>query len=128
MKICAEFVKRNDPELPFYYYTSAHARFYEEDTPDFNQPPKKQRELRRPPRRELLSTNAGSRVTFLVRGSESMRDRFHNVPVNLPPPPGSKYEVLDEHFNQHSSIIVSMISSLYTFTMSHIVITVYERT
>lgn len=96
-KICAEFVKRNDPELPFYYYTSAHTRFYEEDMPDFNQPPKKQRELRRPPRRELLSMNAGSRVTFPVRGSESIRARFHNVPVNLPPPPGSKYEVLDEH-------------------------------
>lgn len=28
-KVCLEFYKRLDPELPFFYYTSSHDQFYE---------------------------------------------------------------------------------------------------
>ena len=38
-KLCNEFTKRMDPELPFYYHTSHHDRFYEGPRPSFiNQP------------------------------------------------------------------------------------------
>lgn len=96
-KVCVEFLKRNDPDLPFYYYTSSHSRFYEDSLPDFNQPPKKQRELRRPPRRELLGANVGRRVAFAVRGAGSLRATYHNTPVDLPPPPGFDQQHLSEH-------------------------------
>ena len=64
--------------------------------PDFNQPPQKQREPRRPPRRELLGPSVGRRITFAVRGAGSVQSTFHNVPVTLPPPPG-QVNVLTEH-------------------------------
>ena len=33
-KVCAEFTKRLDPDLPFYYHTSSHTRYYEGPLPD----------------------------------------------------------------------------------------------
>ena len=89
-------MKRNDPDLPFYYYTSTHTRYYEEEMPDFNQPAEKQRQLQRPPRRELFGSNVGRRITFAVRGAGSIRSSFHNVPVELPPLPG-RGNILTEH-------------------------------
>jgi hypothetical protein len=35
-KICIEFSKRLDRDLPFYYYTSIHERFYEGQRTSFN--------------------------------------------------------------------------------------------
>ena len=37
-KAYGEFTKRLDPDLPFYYYTSAHTRYYEGPLPSFNTP------------------------------------------------------------------------------------------
>ena len=39
-KVCAEITKRQDPDLPYFYHTSAHDRFYEGERPSFNQPAK----------------------------------------------------------------------------------------
>ena len=94
--MCIEFLKRNDPDLPFHYYTSSHTRYYAENMPDFNQPPRKQRELRRPPRREVFGPSVGRRITFAVHGSGSVRSSFHNVPVSLPPLPGHN-SIVREH-------------------------------
>ena len=96
-KVCLEFMKRNDPDLPFYYHTSTHTRFYETEMPNFNQPAEKQRQLSRPPRRELLGSNVGRRITFAVRGAGSIRSTFHNMPVELPPLPTESGNVLLEH-------------------------------
>ena len=79
-----EFTKRMDPDLPFYYHTS-HGRFYEDSMPDFNQVPPKARQPRRAPRRELLGSNVGRRVTLAQRGASSLRATFHNHPIDLPP-------------------------------------------
>ena len=65
-----EFMKRLDPDLPFYYYTSAHSRFYEGVMPNFSAQASKPRKLRRAPRRELLG--ADQRVTMAVRGAGSL--------------------------------------------------------
>ena len=40
-KVYAEFIKRADPDLPFYYHTSCHTRYHQGPLPDFDQPPKK---------------------------------------------------------------------------------------
>lgn len=94
-KVTLEFMKRLDPDLPFYYYTSAHNRFYEGDLPDFSLPAARPRRPRRPPQRELLGAN--QRVSLAVRGAGSIRATFHNVPVDLPPPPGLRSQFLAEH-------------------------------
>ena len=94
-KVTKEFLKRLDPDLPFYYYTSVHTRFYEGAMPDFSQPAPRPRKVRRPPRRELLGES--DRVTLSVRGASSIRATFHNVPVDLPPPPGTANLFLSEH-------------------------------
>ena len=41
-KVLEEFIKRMDPELPFYYHTSSHCRFYEGMMPKFSVKPSKQ--------------------------------------------------------------------------------------
>ena len=94
-KVTYEFVKRMDPDLPFYYHTSTHNRFYEGEMPDFNTKPKKTPQSRRTPRYELLG--ADNRVTFAVRNSGSIRAMFHNAPVELPPPPGTYNQLHHEH-------------------------------
>ena len=49
-----ELLKRLDPELPFFHFTSAHGRFYEGDLPDFSVPASRPRQPSRAPQRELL--------------------------------------------------------------------------
>ncbi len=94
-KVTNEFKKRLDPGLPFYYYTSAHSRFYEGVMPSFNIQASKPKRLRRAPQRELLG--ASQRVTMAVRGAGSIRAAFPNVPVDLPPPPGAANQLVTEH-------------------------------
>ena len=74
-----------------------HTRFYETEMPDFNQPVEKQRQISRLPRRELLGSNVGRRITFAIRGAGSIRCTFHNMPVELPPLPKGSDNVLLEH-------------------------------
>lgn len=38
-KVHGEFVKRVDPDLPFYYHTSTHTCYFEGPLPAFDQPP-----------------------------------------------------------------------------------------
>ena len=88
-------MKRMDPDLPFYYSTSAHSRFYIGELPDFNTKSTNPPRPKRLPRYELLGTN--ERVTFAVRQSASIRAKFHNLAIDLPPPPGTYNQVLHEH-------------------------------
>jgi len=82
--VFAEFVKRVDPDLPFYYHTSSHTRFYEGPLPSFDLPPRKASKERHVPRREQPAAFGPRQAT---RGSLSVRPQFHNVPLELPPPP-----------------------------------------
>jgi len=56
-KICIEFDKRENSSLPFYYFSSSHDRFYEDERPDFNTIPAKPRQPMRAPRREIQSVS-----------------------------------------------------------------------
>ena len=99
-KACTETAKRLDPQLPFAYHTSSHDRFYEGERPNFDELGKSKNYPRnqRPRCRELLSTLIGGRATLPVTGSTSVRVQFHNLPVDLPPPPGTQAHVSDHTY------------------------------
>ena len=84
-KVYAEFVKRVDPDLPYYYHTSCHQRYYEGTLPSFDLPSKKAAKLR-VPRREQPAAFGTRCATMPVRGSLSVRPKFHNLPLELLPP------------------------------------------
>ena len=102
-KICNEYAKRGDPELPFFYHTSSHDRFYEGPRPSFNQP--QSRQSKRNPRyqrvrsREQPALLLTGRASLPIPGALSTRMQFHNQPVELPPPPSSSRQqlLLSEH-------------------------------
>lgn len=98
-KVCHEFLKRLDPDLPFYYHTSAHNHFYEGMMPSFDVKATTKSREKRIPRYELLGAN--ERVSIAVRGNSSLRAKFHNAPVELPPPPGTTNVFLHEHAYYH---------------------------
>lgn len=97
-KVYGEFIKRLDPDLPFYYHTSSHTRFYEGPLPDFNQPSLTKPKTKRVPRREQPTAFAPRRATMPVRGSLSVRPKFHNLPLELPPPPGQPVHLTDHSY------------------------------
>ena len=77
--------KRMDKTLPFYYFTS-YQSFYVGEIPSFNESRSKPK-WDRAPRCELLAGSVCRRASFPIRSNLSIRTQFHNVPVNLPPPP-----------------------------------------
>ena len=95
-KACEELSKRMDPQLPYYYHTSTHQRFFEGDRPDFSQPTGRVHE-HHSSRRELLTSNIGGRASLAQHGATSIRTQYHNVPVELPPPPS-----MSTHIDEHS--------------------------
>ena len=100
-KIICEFSKRVDPALPFYYHTSSHHQYYEGPHPEFDKPSKKAKD-KRVPRKEQLSAFAPRRATMPVRGSLSVRPKFHNVPLELPPPPSGPVFLFEHSYAQRN--------------------------
>ena len=88
-KVCHELSKRLDPDLPFYYYTSSHDRFYEGVRPSFDVQEQSKRNPRkqRVRRREKLSQLVYGRAILPKPGARSIRMEYHNLPVELPPHP-----------------------------------------
>lgn len=97
-KVYGEFIKRLDPDLPFYYHTSAHTRYYEGSLPCFDIPSSKPQTKKKVPRREQPNAFAPRRATMPVRGSLAVRPKFHNLPLELPPPPGGSVHLLDHTY------------------------------
>ena len=103
-KSCIEFAKRLDPNLGFYYHTSSHDRFYEGERPNFDESSKK-RSSRNPRHQRVRRIEQPShlmfgRATFATPGAKSVRTQFHNLPVDLPPPPlpkGAHHDIRVEH-------------------------------
>ena len=101
-KVCFEFSKRIDKNLPFYYYTSTHERFYEGERQSFDKfvKPKRNPRHQRVRTREQPGNLATGRTTLIKTGEKSVHRQFHNLPVELPPPPGI---TLQEYIaNEHS--------------------------
>ena len=100
-KICNEFTKRIDPNLPFFYHTSSHTRYYEGPLPEFSEPGKKtSRKQKRIPRGEQPAAFAPRRATMPVRGSLSVRLQFHNLPLELPPLPKGPVHISEHSYTQ----------------------------
>ena len=102
-KFCIKFSKRLDPELPFYYYTSAHDRFKEGPLPNFDEPRPTKKTSRNPrymraPRQEQLGALVPGRTSMITPGSRSVRAKFHQVAVELPPPPGVPIHAVEHSY------------------------------
>lgn len=97
-RMCLEFAKRVDAKLPFYYFTSAHGRFYEGPRPSFNVPPQRQPHASRPRQREMLAGQAPGRTTLPVTGSRTVRLNYHNVPISMPPAPQAHSHITDHPY------------------------------
>ena len=68
-KVCMEFNKRLNPDLPYFYHTSAHTRFTEGAQPSFNAPSlKPKRKHSRVPTREQPAAFLTHRATMPVHG------------------------------------------------------------
>ena len=100
-KVCLEFQKRINPDLPYYYFTSSHDRYYEGERPCFNDTPTRtSHRTRRIPRIEASMFVSG-RATLPVRGTQHVRAQFHNLPLDLPPPPSVLSHVSEHSYAQH---------------------------
>ena len=93
-----EMSKRLDPQLPYYYHTSSHDRYYEGERPSFDVQSKPKSRVVRPRRRELVSTLMSGRASLPVAGSKSVRMQFHNLPVDIPPVPGTEAHISDHTY------------------------------
>ena len=99
-RCCREFAKHIDPSLPFYYFTSAHDRFFESSRPDFSIPSRNEPRVKRVRCREMLSGQAPGRTTLPTAGSRSVRLTYHNVAVNMPPAPQQHSHVTDHTYTR----------------------------
>ena len=97
-KIYGEFLKRLDPDLPFYYHTSGHTQYHEGPLPQFELPSLKPPAKKKAPRREQPLAFAPQRATMPVRGSLSVRPKFHNLHLDLPPLPCGPIHLVDHSY------------------------------
>ena len=98
-KTCLEFRKRISVDLPFYYFTAAHDRFYEGPRYPFNEPPKNTC-TKRIPRGEQSVSLCSGRATLPVRGTLTVRPKFHKHPVSVPPPLHTPAHTSDHAYNR----------------------------
>lgn len=96
-KACVEFAKRLDPDLGFYYFSSSHDRFYEGERPHFDEHATKKIKNIRLRAREQPANLMFGRATVPTPGARSTRMQFHNLPLDLPPPPGTGQQHVFEH-------------------------------
>ena len=96
-KSCIEFAKRLDPDIGFYYFSSSHDRFYEGERPHFDEMPVKKVTKKGVRTREQPAKLMFGRVTLPTPGACSTGMEFHNIPLELPPLPGSEQQHLFEH-------------------------------
>lgn len=98
-----EFQKRMDVDLPYYYHTSTHTQFQEGELPEFSEAKTRpKRRSNRVPCREQPAAFVSCHATLPVRGSLGVRAQFHNVPIDLPPPPSGPIHI-SEHSYSHQA-------------------------
>lgn len=86
-KVCLELQKWISEDLPFYYFTSSHDCFHEGPCSSFNMSPKKKKTKRLPKGEQIEAASLISgRASFPVRGTLTIRPKFHKQPIRVPPP------------------------------------------
>lgn len=100
-KVCNEFTKRIDVNLPFHYYTSNHDRFFEGERQSFDVYKKAIRNPRNQKGRTIEQPGklAAGRASMIKPGHGSIRRTFHAIPTDVPPPPTATIEqiISSEH-------------------------------
>ena len=96
-KIIPQFSKCIDPDLPFYYYTPALSQYYEGSHSDFDRPPVKQPKRKGYQEESDLQLFGPMHVTMPVIRTLAVRSKFHNIPLELAPPPNDPIA-----FHEHS--------------------------
>ena len=100
-KVCIEFEKRIDDKLPYYYFTSAHDRFYEGERPSFDQPSDRKHPSRLPRSEQAAITSlASGRATLPVRQTSLLRATFHKKAVSVPPPSTVQIHTVDHSYSK----------------------------
>ena len=87
-KIMNEFSKRNDPDLPFYYFTGYQTRYRDFPLPSFNEAPKgRVSRLDKVvlSRRGDPGVFVANRASLPQRNQLTVRATFHRAPAPLPP-------------------------------------------
>ncbi len=87
-------------DLPFYYFTASHDRFFEGPRDPFNQPPKNQKKKSRTPKSEQVVSVCSGRATLPVLGTLTVRPKFHKHPVSVPPPMNTPAHSADHSYAQ----------------------------
>lgn len=97
-KVCIEFEKRIDDNLPFYYFTSSHDRFYEGKRPSFDKPSEKKKQSRLPRSEQAHASLYSGRATLPIRNTLTIRPQFHKAPVHVPPPSSSQIHTVEHSY------------------------------
>ncbi|XP_035694410.1 uncharacterized protein LOC118428452 [Branchiostoma floridae] len=87
-KICHEYCKRLDQDLPFWYHTGINERF-QTKLPSFDQPSGATERLDRTRVSKFADPGIDNpcRVQMPRKGARTVRNQFHNLEERLPPPP-----------------------------------------
>ncbi|XP_077995175.1 uncharacterized protein LOC144448771 [Glandiceps talaboti] len=89
-KICYEYEKRIDKNLPYYYYLGPNQRYTEDPLPSFNESSKRGTERLDKVRFTRFSDpgiDVPNRTQLPRRGARTIRDQFHRTQEAFPPPP-----------------------------------------
>lgn len=87
-KVMSEFVKRIDPELPFFYWTGHQTRYRHFALPSFNVPSAggiERLDQIQVSRRGDPGVFVANRASLPQRNQLTVRATFHRAPVALPP-------------------------------------------
>jgi hypothetical protein len=86
-KICSEYYKRMDPNLPFFYWTSYKDQYKADPLPHFNQPSPdgvERLDKVKISRRSDPGVFVANRAHLPQRNSLTVRSQFHRAPEALP--------------------------------------------
>ena len=108
--VCIEFTKRIDGDLPFFYFSSFHDHFFEGKRPGFNTPQESKASTCNPrvKRSETLVGQVVQRCTLPTPGAQSVRMKYHNVPIEVPPPPNQPSN-LSDHYPGTICLVVLLV-------------------
>ena len=83
----AEYTKKCDPDLPFYYYTGANDRYKDDSLQSFNVPTSSGVERLDRVCISRIRVFVANRAVIPQRGQLSVRTAYFNPAESLPPPP-----------------------------------------
>ena len=88
--------------MKIFHTIIVHQRFYEGPRTSFNTPSKKNKTKRLPKGEQIQAASLISgRASFPVRGTLTIRPKFHKQPVSVPPPSTASIHVVEYSYGKH---------------------------